>query len=231
MTLKRTIAGLTAATILAVGTAAPTYADPAPAIESQTPPPAYAGYNPPAIVDQPTTLAAKVAAGTVGDIRFAAEDGTVLGSAPISPDGTAELPHTFTKTGPHKLKAAVVTNGAVGDYSELYTVTVVRPGSSARIDVNGELDTTTLTAATVGLLASLVALIGSHSNIPAINATITHVQKSLGIWNEPLAGQVQRALPVVGTVVGGAGLIASIVELAKVLKAGEVEVTSSRVEA
>lgn len=231
MRINRVIAGLTAATMLAVTTTAPAYAEPTLAAESQTRPPAYAGYNPPAVVNQPTELTAQVTAGTLGEVRFALEDGTILGSAPINPDGTASVNHTFAKAGQYRVKAAVVASGVEGAYSELYTVTVLRPGSSARIDVNGELDTDSLAAAALGVAASLVVLIGGYSNIPAINATITQVQKQLGIWNERLAIQVQQAMPVVGTVVGGAGLIASIVELTKILQEGKVTVVSSQVDA
>lgn len=230
MKFNRTVAGLTAASMLAMGTAVPTYADPAPAVESQAQAPAFAGYNPPAVVNQPTTLVAKVTAGTEGEVRFTLDDGTPLTTAPISPDGTASAQYTFNKAGQRKIKAAVMTDGVVGEYTEPYTVTVVRPGSSARIDVNGELNTDAVLAASLGLAASLVVLIGGFSRIPAVNATITQVQKQLGIYNEGIALQVERGLPVAGTLVGGAGLIASIVPLVQALKQAEVTVTSSRVD-
>ncbi|WP_143341268.1 hypothetical protein [Corynebacterium urinipleomorphum] len=230
MKMNRTVAGFTAAAMLAVSATVPAHAEPTNVtVNSENArPPAFAGYVPPAVVNVPTTLQATTTAGTQGEIRFMLEDGTVLGSAPVNPEGTAELKHTFTRTGQHKVKAAVVTNGIIGDYTELFTVTVVRPGSSTRIDVASELDTASLAAAALGVAASLVVLIGSHSNIPAINATITQVQKQLGIWNQDLAAQVQQAMPAVGTLVGGAGLIASIVQLTEVLKAGNLTVTSSK---
>lgn len=235
------IAGATAVAVAVSGAAAPStvtmLAGPVAVAETALPVPGFAGYIPPALLGQPITLVATVEAGTEGQIEFVQDNGTVLGVGEIKPatasDGTpigrAEVTWTAPKAGTYKIKARVLGSaGTQGEFSELFDVAVGTPGSSVDVEVDGELNRDQIIAATLGIGASLVALLGGHSTIPAIEAATTHAQKQLGIYNEDLAKKVKQALPMVGGLLGGIGLITSLAFLIKALVDGKITVTSSR---
>lgn len=198
------------------------------------PVPGFAGYEPPAVVGGKVKLVATVEKGIEGKVEFSLENGTVLGSGDIDNSGAvgrAEYFWAVPTAGTHKVKARILANdGTTSDYTELFNVTALNSGSSVHVDVENEINTDLVIASILGIGASLVALLGSRSTIAALEATTTHVQQQLGIYNEDLAKRVKQALPMVGSVVGGAGLITALGLLIKALVDSKISVTSSTVE-
>ncbi|GAB3073212.1 hypothetical protein [Corynebacterium aquatimens] len=200
------------------------------------PVPAFAGFIPPAVLGGVTKLLAKVDPGTVGQVQFVLENGTPLGAGDIDADGNASYDWTAVKTGTYRIKARVLGPADAtgirpeGPFTELFDVHVLRPGSSINVEVEGGVDNTAGIGGALGIAASLVLLLGSQTYIPFLNSVITTSQKQLGIFNEDLANQVQRGLPMVGGVLGLIALAASIGTLAKAGVDGSLKVTSSKVE-
>lgn len=144
--------------------------------------------------------------------------------APIT-EGKAVFNHAFANAGEYVVQATIVREGKAGIPSAPYAFTVAQNELPSGTSISGNITAGDLAGPIVGAVVSLAVLIGSQSHIPALEQMITDTQKALGIYNPQLVASFDNALPVVGGVIGVAGLAGSIAGLVKALKDSGVEIT------
>lgn len=162
-------------------------------------------------------VTAKAADGQAGEEVFRQQ-------APIA-EGKAVLNHAFANAGEYVVQATIVREGKAGIPSAPYAFTVAQNELPSGTSISGNITAGDLAGPIVGAVVSLAVLIGSQSHIPALEQMITDTQKALGIYNPQVVAAFDNALPVVGGVIGVAGLAGAIAGLVKALKDAGVEIT------